>query len=26
MRAYIRAVEQSDNHVFKAQLSDIPID
>lgn len=26
MRAYIRSVEQSDNHVFKAQLSDIPID
>ncbi len=26
MRKFIRAVEQSDNHVFKSQLSDIPID
>jgi 1H-pyrrole-2-carbonyl-[peptidyl-carrier protein] chlorinase len=26
MRAYIRKVEQSDNHLFKAHLSSIPID
>ncbi|MCI0399379.1 MAG: tryptophan 7-halogenase [Chloroflexi bacterium] len=26
MRKYIRTVEASDNHVFKGQLSDIPID
>ncbi len=26
MRNYIRAVEQSDNHIFKQHLSDIPID
>jgi len=26
MRKYIRAVEQSDNHLFKKHLSDIPID
>ena len=26
MRSYIRKVEASDNHVFKAHLSDIPID
>lgn len=26
MRTYIRAVEQSDNHIFKQHLSDIPID
>ena len=26
MRQYIRKVEESDNHVFKAHLSDVPID
>jgi len=26
MRAYIRSVEASDNHIFKSQLSSIPID
>jgi len=26
MREYIRKVETSDNHIFKAQLSDIPLD